>query len=163
MMSDSNSNVQTLLDEYAQGPARLREAVAGLSDRQLRTPAPPGVWSVLQIVCHIADFEIVYADRIKRILVEDRPTMFSGDPDQFAARLAYDQRDVEEELSVITAVRAQVTRILRTAAPADFEREGIHSTDGPMSLALLLKRIGGHIPHHVKFITDKRPALLTVK
>lgn len=152
--------ISDALDLYAHGPQLLREATAGLTDRQLRTPAPPGVWSVLQIVCHIADFEIVYADRIKRVLVEDRPTMFGGDPDQFAARLCYLERDIAEELAVIESIRTQVTRILRLASPEDFSREGIHSVDGPLSLATLLKRIAGHIPHHVKFINDKRPALV---
>jgi len=160
-MTTLTPEVSSALDLYARGPQLLREATAGLTDRQLRTPAPPGVWSVMQIVCHIADFEIVYADRMKRVLVEDRPTMFGGDPDQFAARLSYLERDLEEELAVIESIRAQVTRILRAAAPEDFAREGRHSVDGPLSLATLLKRIAGHIPHHVKFVTDKRPALLT--
>ena len=160
-MTTLTPEVSSALELYARGPQLLRDATAGLTDRQLRTPAPPGVWSVMQIVCHIADFEIVYADRMKRVLVEDRPTMFGGDPDQFAARLSYLERDLEEELAVIESIRAQVTRILRASAPEDFAREGRHSVDGPLSLATLLKRIAGHIPHHVKFVTDKRPALLT--
>lgn len=162
-MSDPTPDVATLLDLYANGPTVLRQATAGLTDKQLRTPAPPGVWSVMQIVCHIADFEIVYADRMKRVLVEDRPTMFGGDPDQFAARLIYDQRDLEEELQVIATIRAQITRILRMASPADFERIGIHSVDGPLTLTTLLKRIAGHIPHHGKFIAEKRPTLLEIQ
>lgn len=161
-MSQLSAEASAALDQYAQGPRALREVIAGLNDRQLRTPAPPGNWSVLQIVCHIADFEIVYADRIKRVLVEDRPTMFGGDPDQFAARLCYHQRDLEEELNVIAAIRAQVARILGTATMADFERVGIHSSDGPLTLSTLLKRIAGHIPHHGKFIAEKRPALLAL-
>ncbi len=162
-MAELPPDVLQLLHQYAAGPQALRDAVAGLNDRQLRTPAPPGNWSAMQIVCHIADFEIVYADRIKRVLVEDRPTMFGGDPDQFAARLCYDTRDLEEELNVIASIRAQVTRILSAASAADFERVGIHSADGPLTLTVLLKRIAGHIPHHGKFLAEKRPALLAMK
>ena len=153
------NGVQSLLDSYATGPDQLRAAVAGLTPTQLRTPAPPGRWSVLEVVCHLADFEIVYADRMKRILAEDRPTFFSGDPDKFAARLDYAHRDLDEELAVIGSVRRQVTRILHSASPADFERIGIHSEDGPLTLETLLKRIAEHIPHHVEFIVKKRPAL----
>lgn len=153
------TDLQTALDQYACGPAQLRNAVAGLTPQQLRTPAPPGQWSVLEVVCHLSDFEIVYADRMKRILAEDQPTFFSGDPDKFAARLDYTRRDLEEELAVIASVRAQVARILRNAASGDFERIGIHSEDGPLTLATLLGRIAEHIPHHVEFIVKKRPAL----
>lgn len=144
---------------YDRGPLQLREAVDGLSQSQLRTPAPPGAWSVQQIVCHIADFELVYADRMKRIVAEDQPTMFGGDPDVFAAKLAYLERDVDDELNVIDAVRRQVSRFLKTLSPADFERTGKHSVDGPLSLATLLQRIAGHIPHHVEFIEGKRKSL----
>ncbi len=162
-MSNLPPDVQTLLDQYESGAEALRKAVAGLNPQQLHTPAPPGKWSVMQIVCHIADAEIFYTDRMKRVLVEDRPTMFSADPDQFAARFRAEQRELEEELGLIAAIRKHMARILREASPDDFERVGIHSADGPLTLTALLKRIGGHIPHHIRFINEKRPALLAMK
>lgn len=153
------ASLEELLTTYEQGPIQLREALRGLSAEQVKTPAPPGRWSALEVVCHISDFELVYADRLKRVVVEDRPTLFSGDPDEFAAKLAYNQRDLEEELAVIDSVRRQVARFLRTLDASAFDREGIHSTDGPLTLATLLKRIAGHIPHHVEFIKQKRTSL----
>lgn len=152
-------SLQQPLAQYEQGPQLLRQSLAGLTSIQLRTPAPPGVWSALQIVCHIADFELVYADRMKRVVAEDKPTMFGGDPDVFAEKLAYRQRNIEEELDVIAAVRRQTARFLKTLSPSDFERTGIHSEDGALTLQRLLERIGGHIPHHVKFIEGKRQTL----
>ena len=154
------ASLQELIAKYDHGPTQLREAVSGLSSIRLRIPAPPGAWSVLQIVCHIADFERVYADRMKRVVAEDRPTLFGGDPDVFAAKLAYAQRNLEEELDVITSVRREVSRFLKTLAPADFERTGQHSADGPLSLMRLLERIAGHIPHHVDFIERKKKTLV---
>lgn len=155
-MASRTTEIDELIDRYAAGPGELRSAIGDLPESHVRTPAEPGRWSVLQVICHISDFELVYADRIKRILAEDRPTMFGGDPDQFAAKLAYDQRDLQEELDVITSVRRQVTRLLRTLDSVAFERVGIHSDDGPLTLAVLVKRIAGHIPHHAEFIRQKR-------
>ena len=155
-MSNLPQQIEEHLETYIAGPALLRESVRGLTAEQVRTPAPPGRWCPLEVVCHIADFELVYADRLKRVVAEERPTLFGGDPDQFAAKLAYGQRDLEEELAVIESVRKQVARFLRTLDATAFDREGIHSTDGPITLATLLKRIAGHIPHHVEFIRQKR-------
>lgn len=155
-MTSRTSEIDELINRYASGPDELRTAIGDLPDSQVQIPTDPGRWSVLQVVCHISDFEVVYADRIKRILAEDRPTMFGGDPDQFAANLAYDQRDLKEEMDVIMSVRRQVTRLMRTLDSAAFERIGIHSNDGPLTLAVLLKRIAGHIPHHAEFIRRKR-------
>jgi hypothetical protein len=148
-----------LIDEYLAGPAKLRAAIAGMTPDQINAAPVPGKWSTRQVICHLADFEPVYADRMKRVIAENEPTILSGDPDVFAARLAYDRRDMEEELQLIEATRRHVARILRTLQPQDFQRRGIHSTDGPLTLATLLERITQHIPHHAKFIDDKREAL----
>jgi len=43
--------------------------------------------------------------------------------------------------------------------PEDFQRRGIHSEAGPLTLETLLQRITGHIPHHVRFIEEKRKAM----
>ena len=77
----------------------------------------------------------------------------------FAARLAYHDRNAEEELLLIELIRKQVARILRTLKPEDFQRRGIHSESGPLTLETLVQRITGHIPHHVRFIEEKRKAL----
>ena len=151
--------LQELIAKYDQGPLELSNAVSAFSSIQLRIPAPPGAWSVLQIVCHIADVELVYADRMKRVVAEEVPTLFGGDPDMFAAKLAYAQRDLREELDVICSVRRQVSRFLKTLQASDFERTGRHTSDGPLSLMVLLQRIAGHIPHHLKFIDGKGKTL----
>ena len=148
-----------LIDDYVAGAELLRQATKGMSREQVLARPVPGKWSTLEVVCHLADFEIVYADRMKRVIAENEPTMFGGDPDVFASRLAYHSRALEEELRLIESVRAQVARILRTLSEDDFARIGKHSEAGPISLASLLQRVTNHVIHHGKFIEEKRAAL----
>jgi hypothetical protein len=152
-------NYATLIDAYMAGPGQLRNAIAGMTPQQIDAAPVAGKWSTRQVICHIADFEPVYADRMKRVIAEHEPSFFAGDPDVFAARLAYAQREIEEELQLIEAVRRHVGRILKTLEPADFQRQGIHSIDGPILLEKLLATITSHIPHHIQFIAEKRAAL----
>ena len=86
-----------LIDEYFAGPQKLRDAIAQMTAEQIDAAPISGKWSTRQIICHIADFEPIYADRIKVALAENEPSVFGGDPDTFAARLAYDKRDIEED------------------------------------------------------------------
>ena len=144
-----------LLKQYEQGPDLLKTAIAGVREDQLDQTPVPGKWSIRQVVCHIADFEPVYADRMKRVLVEDNPTMFGGDPDVFAAGLHYEKRNLSDELDLISVVRRQMAVILRNTDIEDFQRTGVHSEAGPLTLETLLERITRHIPHHVKFIEAK--------
>ncbi|MEX0938232.1 MAG: DinB family protein [Pirellulales bacterium] len=150
---------EDLIARYLAGPASLREAVAGMTDDQLNARPVPEKWSTRQVVCHIADFEPVYIDRIKRVLAEDQPPLRGGDPDLFAAHLAYDRRDVRQELNFIEAARRHMGPILRSLSPEQFARTGIHSESGPLSLLALLESVTDHIPHHIDFIEEKRRAL----
>jgi uncharacterized damage-inducible protein DinB len=150
---------QKLIDQYATGPAQLRQAVAGMTREQLIARPIAGKWSTLELVCHIADFEPVYVDRMKRIIAQEDPTMFGGDPDLFAKKLAYHERDLSEELALIEACRAHMSRILRTLPAEAFQRRGIHSDNGPMTLEKILGNIANHIPHHLPFLQEKRKAL----
>ncbi len=148
-----------LITDYAAGPQLLRDAVKGLSRDQLLARPIAGKWSTLEVVAHIADFEIVGADRIKRTIAENKPILPDGDENLFASGLAYHSRELDEELQVIGSIRAQVTRILRTLEEDDFARIGIHSAAGPMTLAQYVERGANHIKHHTKFIEEKRKAL----
>ena len=151
-----------LVREYLAGPALVRDAVEGMTSEQVRAKPIPGRWSTLEVVCHLADEEAVYAERMKRVIAENEPTLMPADPDEWVPRLALAQRNVEHELRLIELIRCQMAHILRGLAPEDFQRRGIHRAEGPITLVALLQRATDHIPHHVKFIQEKRVALRTM-
>ena len=123
--------MQTLLQQYEHGPALLRAAVAGMTTRQFQARPIPGQWTTHELICHLADAEMLYADRIKRVLAEDRPTLPGMDPDLHVPRLALPERDSFEELAIIDLVRKQMLRIMQTMRPDELMRQGIHTEAGP--------------------------------
>jgi uncharacterized damage-inducible protein DinB len=147
------------IEQYLAGPAMLRKAVAGMTAEQLKARPVPGKWSTLEVVCHLSDFEPVYADRMKRVISHDNPPLLGADQEQFAATLSYQERDLEEELKIVETTRSQMARILRRLPAEAWSRAGVHSEYGPRTLEQLLTTITNHIPHHVKFIEEKRKAL----
>jgi uncharacterized damage-inducible protein DinB len=153
------ATVAELVDNYVAGPRTLRQAVTGLTKEQLTARPVPGKWSILEVVCHIADFEPVYTERMKRVIALEKPTFLGADENLFAAKLAYHDRDLEEELKIIETTRSQMARILRTLPQSALERVGNHDERGPRTLENLVATITNHIPHHLKFIAEKRKAL----
>jgi hypothetical protein len=151
--------MSALVDTYLAGPRALRQAVAGMSREQLLARPIAGKWSTLEVVCHLADFDPILADRMKRIIAEDRPALLGADEKRFAAALAYHERDMEEELSILENTRSQLARILRTLPPAAFQRVGVHNERGEMTLERVINTCINHIPHHVAFIAEKKKAL----
>jgi hypothetical protein len=148
------------IEKYVQGPVKLRMALAGFPADKLAVPLPPGEWSALDVVCHLADFEIVCADRIKAVLAEDGPQIPGRDENCYRAKLHYDGRNLNDELAVIETVRRQMLPLLKSLGPADLQRVGIHSVDGPLTLETLVARIAKHVPHHADFIARKKQLLL---
>src|SRR5271166_2572431 len=108
------SALTPLTDAYLAGAQTLHQAVAGMSREQLVARPVPGKWSTLEVVCHLADFDPILADRMKRVIAEERPTLLGADENRFAAALAYHARDLDEELTIIDRTRGQLARILRT-------------------------------------------------
>ena len=153
------ANLSQMIDGYLAGPWALRQAVAGMSREQLLARPVPGKWSTLEVVCHLADFDPILADRMKRVIAEDRPQLLGADERRFAAALAYHERDLEEELVLVERTRSQMARILRTLPAEALQRAGVHNERGPLTLEQLLTVATNHIPHHVRFINEKRRAL----
>jgi hypothetical protein len=147
-----------LVREYLDGPFLVRDAVAGMTPEQLCAKPILGQWSTLEVVCHLADAEMLYAERMKRVIVEDEPTFGRAEPDACVARLACQHRNLEVELRLIELTRCQMAHILRHLEPDDYQRCGIHSADGRLTLKELLRRVIDHIPHHVRCIGEKRQA-----
>ncbi len=148
-----------LIDTYLAGPFALRQAVAGMAREQLLARPIEGRWSTLEVVCHLADFDPILADRMKRIIAEDRPALLGADEKRFAAALAYHERDIEEELAILQNTRSQMARILRTLTPQALQRIGVHNERGEMTLERVINTCINHIPHHIAYIMDKRKAL----
>lgn len=153
------SRLQPLIDDYLAGSEILRQAVAGMNRQQMLARPVAGKWSTLEVVCHLADFDPILADRMKQIIALDQPPMKGIDENRFASALAYEDRDLEEELAVITSTRKQMARILRKLPDSALERVGVHSERGPITLERMLTISARHIPHHTAFIEEKKKAL----
>src|SRR5688572_25126445 len=56
----------------------LTPRIAGLDDTTLRRPEAPGQWSVIEVVQHLADSDLVFGYRLRMIVTEDHPTVSAG-------------------------------------------------------------------------------------
>ena len=148
-----------LIETYRAGPPALRAAVAGMTREQLTARPVPGKWSTLEVVAHLADYDPIIAERVKRTLAFPKPLLFGADPDPMAAALAYHDRDLEEALQLIEVTRKSLARVLRTLDESALARPCIHSERGLLTLEQLLTLGGKHIAHHLPFIAAKRAAL----
>src|SRR5262249_38665657 len=77
------ANLQEMISAYLEGPKTLRRAVAGMTREQAAARPIDGKWSTLEVVCHLADFDPILADRMKRVIAEDKPQLIGADENRF--------------------------------------------------------------------------------
>ncbi|MBM3819485.1 MAG: putative metal-dependent hydrolase [Acidimicrobiia bacterium] len=143
------------IEDIAQLPAKMREAVAGLSDAQLDTPYRPGGWTVRQVVHHVADSHMNGLIRTKLALSEDTPTIKPYDENVWATHA--DMRlPVAVSLGILEGVHARWAAVWLGLSPADFARAFVHPEIGRMSLDTQLQSYAWHSRHHVAHIASLR-------
>ena len=120
--------------------ARIRD----LDDSALRCPEAPGKWSVIEVIQHLADSDLVFSYRLKMMLTEDRPLLGGYDQDRWAGELRYRDVPLELALDQLRSMRTANLHILRPLSPSQLERVGLHSERGPESAGFLLQLMGGH-------------------
>jgi uncharacterized damage-inducible protein DinB len=147
---------RALLDQYASDAGKLRESIAGLSPAQLKAFPVPGTWSIQQIVLHLMDSDLIGADRMKRVAVENRPTLIGYDETAFANGLSYHELDPQKACDVFELNRQLTAKALRRVPESAFARIGQHNEHGEMTLAELVQNYVDHLRHHLKFIEQKR-------
>lgn len=128
----------------AELPDAIERAVRGLSDEQLRQPEKAGKWSIVQVIQHLADSEIVYGYRTRMILAHDRPTIEGYDQDLWATRLRYAEVPVDAALRQLRVLRETNLRLIRGLSPAELDRVGMHSERGPESVRRVTELLAGH-------------------
>lgn len=122
----------------------LRALVAGLTPAELGRPEAPGKWSMLDVLDHLVDQELVTSYRYRSVIAEDGPPLRGYDQDRWAARLRYGAADATTLIGELEALRARNLRLLADLTPAERERVGQHAERGPESVARLCVLMAGH-------------------
>jgi uncharacterized damage-inducible protein DinB len=137
-------------------PAALLQAIRGLPPQQLRKPEREGKWSIVQILQHLADTEVVWAWRMRVVLAQDRAPLTGYDQDLWAQRLHYEEADPAEAIEVFTVLRRSNLRLVARATPAELKQVGVHVERGEESLELLRRLHAGHDLLHLQQIDRVR-------
>jgi hypothetical protein len=133
-------------------PARLEQAIGGVDDATLRRPEKPGKWSILEVIPHLADSELVYGYRVRMIVSHPTPAIQGFDQDLWARELDYADRHVAEALAEFRALRESNVRLLKSLSPEKLQRYGKHSERGKESVEHMMKLYAAHDLVHLKQI-----------
>ena len=144
------------IDAIAAAPAKLRAAVAGLTDAQLDTPYRPDGWTVRQVVHHVPDSHMNAYVRFKLALTEDEPTIKPYDEARWAELADTRDTPIESSLALLDRLHDRWVRLLRSMSADDFARRLRHPEMGVQRLDQVLALYDWHGRHHVGHVTNLR-------
>jgi hypothetical protein len=148
---------RSMIDTIAAAPARMREAVAGLSEQQLDTPYREGGWTVRQVVHHVPDSHLNAYCRLKLALTENEPTIRPYDEALWAQLDDVRTTPVEVSLTLLESLHARWVGLLRSLKDDDFRRTFRHPEHaGTPTIDWLVALYEWHGRHHVAHITSLR-------
>lgn len=90
---------------HAATPAKLRRLVKGLTRAQLRRRPSPRKWSISEIALHLADVEITFGFRLRKIIAEPGGLIAPMDQERWADGLHYREQDPRLALDTFAALR----------------------------------------------------------
>jgi uncharacterized damage-inducible protein DinB len=147
---------QKWIAEIAEAPARLRAAVAGLSDDQLDTPYRDGGWTVRQVVHHVPESHMNAYIRFKLALTETEPTIKPYDEAAWAETADVRETPIEVSLALLDNLHKRWVVLLKSMSDADFAKQFRHPELGVVPLEKNLALYAWHGKHHVAHITSLR-------
>jgi hypothetical protein len=143
---------ERLIRQYAEGPARLRQALARVPEDARKWRPAPGEWSAHEIVCHCADSETNGAARIRYVVAEKDPVVLGYDENAWAVRFDYHSHPLDAALAVVDAVRANTAAVIRRLPESAWKLEGRHTHSGRYTAEDWLTIYAAHLEDHAQQI-----------
>jgi len=122
--------------------------IADRSLEELQRPSQDGGWGVVEILAHLLDWEEITADRVARILDEERPELEEHDDSLWAIEHEYSSKDPVAVAERFIALRQDLVDRLRDLDEAGWERTARLGAR-EVSLRTLLATLADHDAKHL--------------
>ena len=147
------------LEILARLAPEVERRAAGLTEEQLRQPEAPGKWSMLEVIGHLVDSEVVWAYRVRTVVAEDRPTLKGYDQDLWVQNLRYRGHRAPDLIADLGALRDCNLHFLHGLDSEERQRVGLHSERGEETVDHMLRLYAGHDLVHLAQLDRIRKAV----
>ncbi len=131
-------------------PGKFARAVQGLTPARMRRRPARGKWSIIEILGHLHDTEVVYGYRYRLSLAEPGSPIQGYDQSMWVKELRHQSRgNAKRLLEKIRVAREGTLEMLRQVPRRNWERYGRHSERGKETVGRTMELIAGHDLNHL--------------
>lgn len=132
-----------------QTAGQLERLVAGVPAEKLRERPHPDRWSAGEILAHLAEAEITSTWRYRQMLEHDGCSLPGFAQELWAKWGGYATRDPQDSLQQFRLLRQANLETFDRLTPEEWQRHGVHTERGEMTVKELAVQIAGHDLNHI--------------
>lgn len=119
-----------------------------------RSPDDPNEWSIIEILCHLRDYEQIFFQRATLILHEEEPRLpIPESNDVMAALGQYKQQELRSVLTSLHTTRQTFIQVLSELREEQWMRTGRHADSFPVTLKEVVLQVIMHDIDHLEQLT----------
>ena len=127
----------------------LEKLVAGVPAEKLSRRPTPDRWSANEVLAHLAEAEITSTWRYRQMLEHDGCSLPGFDQNLWTRLGSYASRNPEDSLTQFRLLRDANLQMFDQLTPEEWEKHGIHTERGRMTVRELAVQIAGHDINHL--------------
>ena len=131
---------------------RLEHLLGRMGVERAKQPRAPGKWSAREILCHLADCELVFAFRLRQTIAEDHHMIQPFDQEVWAKN--YSAYSAADALATFSAVRQWNLLFLRSLPASVYGKTVSHPDRGQGTFQILLETMAGHDLNHIAQVEE---------
>jgi hypothetical protein len=131
-------------------PTVFRSTLFLSDDHAIRHRPAASAWSAVEVVGHMIDKMQIWASRVERILVEERPTLPGYDQDALVRDHDYVHADPEVLLEQMKQACERFATLVERIPISALQREGVHEEFGLMTLRQCIEAPLESAPEHLE-------------
>jgi len=127
----------------------ITSIIIKLNDRQIQQHVIKGKWSIHEQIAHLAKYQPVFIDRVRKILMMDNPEFEKYDAEQDDGFEIYCAFTTYELLKKINTDREIIYNLVTRLSPDKLDRMGTHPKYGKLNILDWTEFFLLHEAHHL--------------
>jgi hypothetical protein len=137
-------------------PDVFERILAGVTNEEIDRRPDLNRFTIREIMAHLADWEPIYLERMRRIRDENHPVLPDYDEGQIAIDHDYAHKDLAEQLRLYRSGRTEIMAFLKSLSSSDWHRVGNRPEIGDITIEAIAILMPLHDAYHIRQIGDWR-------
>lgn len=113
----------------------------------------PDGWTVLEVVCHLRDYDAIFRERAALMVEQDYPTLPAPDHEAMVIERNYNGQNLAQVYQTLAQSRRRTIEFFTGLTEAQWSRSGHHPERGHFTMLDAAIQVGTHEVNHLEQIT----------